>query len=71
MVVAGDHFENDAMGDKDSLKSELLAHKHYEIQAIDRGLGNNDGVIRVYLDHWTDDLDTFGRADEGEKEKSQ
>jgi sirohydrochlorin cobaltochelatase len=59
LFVAGEHFENDVMGDKDSLKSDLLAAKPYEIQAVDRGLGYNDGVIQVYLDHLAAALDTF------------
>ncbi len=59
LFVAGDHFENDLMGEKDSLKTELLAHKPYEIQAVDKGLGYNDGVIQVYLDHLAAALDSF------------
>jgi sirohydrochlorin cobaltochelatase len=59
MVVAGDHFINDIMGDQDSIKSDLLAAKPYEIQAVDKGLGFNDGIIQVYLDHLAAALDTF------------
>lgn len=51
LLVAGDHFENDIMGDKDSLKAELMADKPREVKGVDRGLGYNDGVIQVYLDH--------------------
>jgi sirohydrochlorin cobaltochelatase len=67
MIVAGDHFENDIMGDKDSIKSELLAAKPYEIQAIDKGLGYNDGVVQVYLDHLATALDTFVEKKKPEK----
>jgi len=51
MFVAGDHMENDIMGDKDSWKAILLAHKPYRIEAVDKGLGYNEGVTAVYLDH--------------------
>ncbi len=69
LFVAGDHFEHDLMGDKDSLKSELLAAKPYEIQAVDKGLGYNDGVIQVYLDHLTTALDTFVEKKKEKKKK--
>jgi sirohydrochlorin cobaltochelatase len=40
LFVAGDHFINDIMGDKDgSVKAELLAAKPCEITAVDKGLG--------------------------------
>jgi len=65
MVVAGDHFENDIMGDTDSLKSELLAHKAYEIQAIDKGLGYNDGVVQVFLEHLEGALNSLDKKKKG------
>jgi sirohydrochlorin cobaltochelatase len=72
LFVAGDHFINDIMGDKDgSIKSELLAAKPYEIQAIDKGLGYNDGVIQVYLDHLAAALDTFKKKEEKTKRKGK
>ena len=60
LFVAGEHFINDIMGDKEgSIKSELLAAKPYEIQAVDKGLGYNDSVIQIYQDHLAAALDTF------------
>jgi sirohydrochlorin cobaltochelatase len=60
LFVAGDHFINDIMGDKEgSIKTELLAAKPYEIQAIDKGLGYNDDIIQIYQDHLTEALNTF------------
>jgi sirohydrochlorin cobaltochelatase len=60
LFVAGEHFINDIMGDKEgSIKSELLAAKPYEIQAVDQGLGYNDGIIQVYQEHLAAALDTF------------
>lgn len=60
MFVAGDHFLNDMMGDeKDSIKSQLLAARPLEVSGVDKGLGYNDGVIQVYLDHLAAALDTL------------
>jgi sirohydrochlorin cobaltochelatase len=70
LFVAGDHFVNDIMGDKEgSIKSELLAAKPYEITAVDKGLGYNDGVIQVYLDHLAAALDTFVEKKKEPKKK--
>ncbi|MBM4293974.1 MAG: hypothetical protein FJ126_03605 [Deltaproteobacteria bacterium] len=52
LFVAGEHMAKDIMGDEpESWKSELLKHKAYKIQAVDRGLGYQGGVVQVYLDH--------------------
>lgn len=51
LLVAGDHYENDIMGDKDSLKAELQSDKPREVTGIPKGLGYNDGVVAVFLDH--------------------
>jgi len=52
LFVAGEHMAKDIMGDEpESWKSELLKHKAYKIQAGDRGLGYQEGIIQVYLDH--------------------
>jgi sirohydrochlorin cobaltochelatase len=60
LFVAGDHFLNDIMGDKEgSIKSELLAAKPYEIQGMDKGLGYNDSVIQIYQDHLIAALNIF------------
>jgi sirohydrochlorin cobaltochelatase len=60
LFVAVDHFRNDIMGDQESsIKSELLAAKPYEIQAVDKGLGYNDGIIQIYQDHLAEALNTF------------
>jgi sirohydrochlorin cobaltochelatase len=70
LFVAGDHFVNDIMGDKEgSIKSELLAAKPYEITPVDKGLGYNDGVIQVYLDHLAAALDTFVEKKKEPKKK--
>jgi len=52
LFVAGEHVANDILGDgPESWKSELLKQKAYRIQGIDQGLGYQEGVVKVYLDH--------------------
>lgn len=52
LFVAGEHMHNDIMGDSpESWKSVLLKHKPYEIQAVDKGLGYQEGIIKIYLNH--------------------
>jgi len=52
MFVAGEHVAKDMLGDDpDSWKSELLQQKAYRIEGIKKGLGFQDGIITIYLDH--------------------
>jgi sirohydrochlorin cobaltochelatase len=52
MFVAGDHVAKDMLGDDpESWKSELLKQKAYHIEGIKKGLGYQDGIIAIYLDH--------------------
>ncbi|MZP44364.1 cobalt chelatase [Heliobacterium gestii] len=51
MVVAGDHAQNDMAGDEpDSWKSQLEA-KGYVVEAHMQGLGENDAVVKIMVDH--------------------
>ena len=52
MFVAGEHVAKDMLGDDpESWKSELLKQKAYRIEGITKGLGYQDGIIAIYLDH--------------------
>jgi sirohydrochlorin cobaltochelatase len=52
LFVAGEHVAKDILGDEpDSWKSELLKQKAYHIEGITKGLGYQEGVINIYLDH--------------------
>ena len=52
MFVAGEHAAKDMLGDDpESWKSELLKQKAYRIEGITTGLGYQDGIITIYLDH--------------------
>lgn len=52
MFVAGEHVAKDMLGaDSESWKSELLKQKPYHIEGVTKGLGYQDGIINIYLDH--------------------
>jgi sirohydrochlorin cobaltochelatase len=52
MFVSGEHVAKDMLGDDpESWKSELLKQKAYRIEGITKGLGYQDGIIAIYLDH--------------------
>ncbi len=52
MFVAGEHVAKDMLGDDpESWKSELLKQKPYRIEGVKKGLGYQDGIIDIYIDH--------------------
>jgi sirohydrochlorin cobaltochelatase len=52
MFLAGEHVAKDMLGDDaESWKSELLKQKAYRIEGITKGLGYQEGIIAIYLDH--------------------
>ncbi|MBM4273035.1 MAG: hypothetical protein FJ134_01015 [Deltaproteobacteria bacterium] len=52
MFVAGEHVAKDILGeDPESWKSELLKQKAYRIEGITKGLGYQEGIVNIYLDH--------------------
>jgi sirohydrochlorin cobaltochelatase len=60
MFVAGEHVAKDMLGDDpESWKSELLKQKAYHIEGITKGLGYQDGIIAIYLDHLAQALNSL------------
>jgi sirohydrochlorin cobaltochelatase len=52
MFVAGEHVAKDMLGDEpESWKSELQKQKAYRIEGITKGLGYQEGIIDIFLDH--------------------
>ncbi|MHB8069613.1 MAG: sirohydrochlorin cobaltochelatase [Desulfobaccales bacterium] len=52
LFVAGEHVAKDILGaDPESWKSELLKQKAYRLEGITKGLGYQDGIVNIYLDH--------------------
>ena len=50
MLVAGYHAKNDMAGDEDSWKSQL-EDEGYEVRVIMKGLGEFEGIRRIFLEH--------------------
>jgi sirohydrochlorin cobaltochelatase len=63
MFVAGEHVAKDMLGDDpESWKSELLKQKAYRVEGITKGLGYQDGIIAIYLDHLNQALQSLEKA---------
>ncbi len=59
MVVAGDHANNDMAGDEeDSWKSTFEA-EGYEVKCLLRGLGENEAIRQIYIDHAQTAIDSI------------
>ena len=59
MVVAGDHANNDMAGDdEDSWKSVFTA-EGYEVECLLRGLGENEDIQQMYVDHAKTAIDSL------------
>ena len=50
MLVAGDHAKNDMAGEEDSWKSRL-EEEGYEVRVILKGLGELEGIRKIFLEH--------------------
>ena len=50
MVVAGDHANNDMAGDEDSWKT-AFEDEGFEVECLLRGLGENEAIRQIYVDH--------------------
>lgn len=50
MLVAGDHAKNDMAGEDDSWKTEL-EEKGYEVRVLLRGLGELEGIQKMFAEH--------------------
>jgi sirohydrochlorin cobaltochelatase len=52
LFVVGEHVANDMLGNNpESWKSALLKEKAYRIEGITQGLGYQEGIVNIYLDH--------------------
>ncbi len=51
MVVAGDHANNDMAGDEDGSWKTAFENEGYEVVCLLRGLGENEAIRQIYVDH--------------------
>lgn len=51
MVVDGDHANNDMAGDEDGSWKKTFEDAGYEVECLLRGLGENEDIRAIYVDH--------------------
>lgn len=51
LVVAGDHAHNDMAGDEEDSWKNILIANGIEVRAITKGLGGNEAIRKIYLNH--------------------
>lgn len=51
MIVAGDHAQNDLAGDEPDSWNNILRADGYETEVILEGLGNQERIIRLFVEH--------------------
>lgn len=51
MVVAGDHANNDMAGDEEDSWKSVFEAEGYEVQCLLRGLGENEDIQQLYVEH--------------------
>jgi sirohydrochlorin cobaltochelatase len=51
MLVAGDHANNDMAGDEEDSWKMILKGEGYEVETILKGLGENEGIRDIYVEH--------------------
>lgn len=62
LLVAGDHVDKDILGDgPDSWKSRLLKDRPLQVTGLRKGLGYNDEIVAIYLDHLDEALKSLAK----------
>ncbi|MHC1631462.1 MAG: sirohydrochlorin cobaltochelatase [Methanotrichaceae archaeon] len=59
MIVAGDHATNDLAGDEDDSWKSMFESEGFETDAYLKGMGNNDEIVGIYVEHTKAALDEF------------
>ena len=57
MVVAGDHANNDMAGDEEDSWKTVFEEQGFEVECVLKGLGQFDGIQKVYIQHIQDSID--------------
>ena len=60
MVVAGDHANNDMAGDDEESWKTVFESEGYDVQCLLRGLGENEAIRQIYIDHAQAAIDSLG-----------
>ncbi|MDE6087000.1 MAG: sirohydrochlorin cobaltochelatase, partial [Oscillospiraceae bacterium] len=60
MVVAGDHANNDMAGDEEDSWKTVFEQAGYEVTCLLRGLGENEEIRQIYVEHAQTAVDAAG-----------
>ena len=60
MVVAGDHANNDMAGDEEDSWKSVFEGAGYEVECLLRGLGENEDIRQIYVEHAQAAIDSIG-----------
>ncbi|MCK5845066.1 MAG: sirohydrochlorin cobaltochelatase, partial [Victivallales bacterium] len=60
MVVAGDHASNDMAGEEDDSWKNAIGKMGIKVTPVLRGLGENSGWAKIYVDHISDAIKDNG-----------
>jgi sirohydrochlorin cobaltochelatase len=66
MIVAGDHAQNDMAGDEDGSWKVILKSKGYEVETVLKGLGEMEGIQKIYIEHAKAALEPAGEEEAAE-----
>ncbi len=66
MIVAGDHAQNDMAGDEEGSWKVILKSKGYEVETILKGLGEMEGIQKIYVEHAKAALEPAGEKQAAE-----
>ena len=61
MVVAGDHANNDMAGDEEGSWKTTFEDAGYEVECLLRGLGENEAIRQIYIDHAQAAIDSLNQ----------
>lgn len=61
MVVAGDHANNDMAGDEEGSWKKTFEDAGYEVECLLRGLGENEAIRQIYVDHAQAAIDSLNQ----------
>ena len=59
MVVAGDHANNDMAGEDPDSWASIFKNDGYEVEVLLRGLGENEAIRQIYIDHAKEAIDSI------------
>lgn len=61
MVVAGDHANNDMAGDEEGSWKTIFEDAGYEVECVLHGLGENEEIRQIYIDHAQEAIDSLNQ----------